>query len=210
MGAVMSADRMVKATPETWMSPPGGQWTYDQVKHLELPFDWELVDGVIVVRGMAKWWHDQVRDQLFIRLGQALPEPDYGINVERCVMLDEFNVIKPDVVIYDKRDLDLFTLDCTPADKVKLAVEVVSPGSTSEDRVRKPALYAEAGIPYYWRVERDNDDCPEVHEFWLHAGTGQYVSAPEHPCHNGKLETDRPFPVSIDLADLVGFWGLRQ
>ncbi|GHF56552.1 hypothetical protein GCM10010218_42360 [Streptomyces mashuensis] len=200
----MSTDRMVKATPESWMNPPGGQWTWDQVKHLELPFDWELIDGVIVVRGMAKWWHDQVRDELYVQLRQALPSRDVGINVERCVLLDDFNAVKPDILIYDKRGLDLFTLDCTPVANAKLAVEVVSPGSSVDDRVRKPVLYAEAGIPYYWRVERDCDDLPEVHEFWLHTGSGQYVSAPEHPRHNVKLETDRPFPISLDLDALVG------
>ncbi|MEU4200446.1 hypothetical protein AB0F64_10895 [Streptomyces sp. NPDC026294] len=51
----MSTDRRLeKATPETWMNPPGGQWTFDQVKDLELPFDWELMDVMIVVRGMAE------------------------------------------------------------------------------------------------------------------------------------------------------------
>ncbi|MEV5594769.1 Uma2 family endonuclease [Streptomyces sp. NPDC052496] len=206
MGAVMSTDRRLeKATPETWMNPPGGRWAYDQVKHLELPFDWELVDGVIVVRGMANWWHDEVRDELRDCFKSAVPDPDHGVNVERCVMLDDFIVTKPDVVIYDRRGLDLFTMDCTPAANVRLAVEVVSPGSAVDDRVRKPALYAAAGVPYFWRVERGADNCPEVHEYWLHSGTGDYVSAPEHPCHKGKLETDRPFPIGIDLMSVVGF-----
>ena len=36
-----------------------------------------------------------------------------------------------------------------------LAAEVVSPSSRSDDRFRKPALYAQAGIPCYLRVELD-------------------------------------------------------
>jgi Uma2 family endonuclease len=36
-------------------------------------------------------------------------------------------------------------------------VEVVSPGSITTDRVTKPAQYAAAGIPAYWRVETDPD-----------------------------------------------------
>lgn len=34
-------------------------------------------------------------------------------------------------------------------------VEIVSEGSRSIDRVLKPALYAEADIPYLWRIETE-------------------------------------------------------
>jgi Uma2 family endonuclease len=40
---------------------------------------------------------------------------------------------------------------------VVLAVEIVSPTSQSMDRVMKPALYAAAGIPFYWRIETDGE-----------------------------------------------------
>ncbi|KEF02983.1 MULTISPECIES: Uma2 family endonuclease [Streptomyces] len=199
----MSTDRRLeKATPETWMSPPGGRWTYDQVKDLELPFDWELMDGAVVVRGMAEWWHDQVRDELFFRLKQLKPDP-YGVNSERSLLLDAYNSVKPDVVVFDKSGIDVAPLGATPASIVKLVVEVVSPGSQVRDRSSKPFLYAEAGIPYFWRVEHGEDDKPVVHEFWLRRDVGEYVPAPEHPRHTEKLETDRPFPIGIDLASLL-------
>ena len=51
---------------------------------------------------------------------------------------------------------------------VLLAIEVVSPGSVELDRHTKPREYAAAGIPNYWRVERDG--APTVHFFGL--GTG--------------------------------------
>jgi Uma2 family endonuclease len=37
---------------------------------------------------------------------------------------------------------------------VTLVVEVVSPGTRKRDRLEKPAEYAAAGIPHYWRVEQ--------------------------------------------------------
>ncbi len=43
----------------------------------------------------------------------------------------------------------------SPAD-VLLVIEIVSPSSESTDRITKPALYAEAGIAAYWRVELDS------------------------------------------------------
>ncbi len=136
----MSTDRRLeKATPETWMNPPGGRWTFDQVKDLELPFDWELMDGAIVVRGMAEWWHDQVRDELFFRIKQVKPDL-YGVNAERCLVLDAHNTVKPDIVVFDKSGIDVASLAATPAGIVKLAVEVVSPDSQVRDRSSKPFL----------------------------------------------------------------------
>jgi len=198
----MTADRQEQATPGTWMYPPEDGWTFDQVKDLDLPFDWQLVDGNIVVRGMTALWHDLVRDGVYDRLKGARCEP-FAVGVERCLLVDEDNVPKPDVVVYDKRDLDVFTAECVPIEKVALVVEVVSPGSRQDDRVRKPAMFAAAKVPYYWRVERGDDGLPVVHELWLHHDLGMYVPAPEHPCHIGKLATDLPFPVTIDLHSVL-------
>lgn len=200
----MTTPRPTRATEDTWMFPPGDGWTFDQVKHLELPFDWELVDGVIVARGQAKFWHNRVRDRLTYALEAARTEP-YEVVAEQCVMVDERNTPKPDVIVFDPRKLNFFELECVPADKLALVVEVVSPGSRQDDRVRKPALFAANKVPCYWRVELDRDRQLAVHEYWLNVDTRSYVSAPMHPVHHGKLITEVPFPVEIDLDGLVGF-----
>ncbi|WP_240976264.1 Uma2 family endonuclease [Streptomyces telluris] len=207
MGAVMAAEaadhsKRKKATPDNWMYPPPGGWTYEQVKELVLPYDWELVDGAIVVRGMANQWHDDVRDGLLVALRLA-GRPPYRVNSERCVLVDEANPTKPDVVVFDSTNLDRLTMECVPVERVVLAVEVVSQGSRTDDRFRKPGMYAQAGIACFWRVERDENDLPVVHEFWLHPETGVYASNPDRPTHTGTLKTDVPFPVEIDLENLL-------
>ncbi|MFD7662836.1 Uma2 family endonuclease [Streptomyces sp. NPDC059788] len=206
MGAAMAAEaeygRGERATPENWMYRPANGWTYDQVKELVLPFDWDLVDGNIVVRGMAVWWHNRVRNRLYYQLESARRRP-YAVDSEQCIVIDDHNAPKPDVVVFDETGLDIRTVVQIPADKAVLAVEVVSTGSRLEDRFSKPALYAGAGIDYYWRVERDEDDLPVVHEFWLHHEAGRYVPSPEQPTHTGKMTTNVPFPVDIDLHSLI-------
>lgn len=198
----MTERRPERATPENWWEPPPDGWTYDQVRDLELPFDWELVDGGVVVRGQAPQWHEMVKGKVFYALESARKEP-LAVRVETCVMVDKSTVIKPDVVVVDRRDLDFFTLECLPVHQVKLVVEVVSPGSRTDDRTRKPGMMAEADVPYFWRIERGEDDVPVVHEFWLNRDTGAYFPAPEHPVHAARLSTDFPFPVEIDLRRLV-------
>ncbi|MET9415198.1 Uma2 family endonuclease [Streptomyces klenkii] len=190
-----------RATPDNWMYPPEDGWTYDQVKELVLPIDWELLNGKIVVRGAAKWWHNVVRDEIFYHLRTAQPE-HFRVNAEQAVFIDECNVPKPDVVVFDKRGLDVRTLDCIPVEKVVLAVEVVSPGSRLEDRFTKPGQYAEAGIRHFWRVERGDEDIPVVHEFWLHPEVDVYAPSPD-PVYTSILKTDVPFPVEIDLRRLI-------
>lgn len=120
-------------------------------------------------------------------------------------MVDERNVSRPDVIVFDPRDLDFFEADCVPVGHVSLVVEVVSRGSRQDDRVRKPALFAGRKVPYYWRVEPEPDQRLAVHEYWLDADTLTYFPAPSHPVHQDKLVTALPFPVEVDLDALVGF-----
>ena len=47
------------------------------------------------------------------------------------------------------------------------------PGSHTMDRFAKPALYAEAGIPFYWRIE--TVEGVEVHAHRLDPVVGVYV-----------------------------------
>ncbi|MFK4101240.1 Uma2 family endonuclease [Streptomyces sp. NPDC019531] len=193
-----------QANEDTWMFPPTEGWTFDQVKGLELPFDWELVDGRIVVRARTKFWHNHVRDGVLIALRAARTEL-YEVVTGQFVVVDDQNTPKPDVIVFDPRQLSFFDVECVPVQKVALVVEVVSPGSRQDDRVRKPALFAANKVPFYWRVELDRDQGLAVHEYWLNADTLAYFPAPSHPVHHDKLVTELPFPVEIDLDALVGF-----
>ncbi|MCX4748620.1 Uma2 family endonuclease [Kitasatospora sp. NBC_01287] len=169
---------------------------------MDLPFDFDLVDGEIVPRGTTSHWHNTVRDRLYLRLETARRSPS-AVNSEQYVLIDQYNPPKPDVVVFDKTGLDVFSLECLPVASVSLTVEVVSPDSCSDDRFRKPGLYAEAGIPYFWRVERGAEDLPEVFEFWLDRESGVYAPAPKGGHHVGQLKTELPFPVEIDLRRLL-------
>ncbi|MGI5338732.1 Uma2 family endonuclease [Streptomyces sp. CA-181903] len=203
MGAVTTAGRQDRpATADNWAFPPPDGWTVDQVADLWLPFAWELVDGLIAPRGLMVPWHNLVRQGIHRHLADVAPRT-LAVLSREWVPVDERNVAAPDVIVVDRSGLDLMEDAEIPARNAVLMVEVVAPCSRQDDRVRKPALYASAGVKNYWCVERGEDGMPEVHEFWLRKETGQYVSAFDRPVHTGKLETDRPFPVVIDLASLV-------
>ncbi|WP_163567439.1 Uma2 family endonuclease [Fodinicola feengrottensis] len=82
------------------------------------------------------------------------------------------------------------------ASGVLLVAEVVSPSSVTMDRAAKPAVYAECGIPSYWRVDRDLT----MHCFELIDGA--YVPVAK-ASRGEKLTLDHPWPVTITVDDLV-------
>jgi len=75
-----------------------------------------------------------------------------GATLTPGLYFDARNYRQPDVLVYRREAVGHRWAG--PADTL-LAVEIVSPGSISTDRVAKPAQYAAAGIPYYWRIELD-------------------------------------------------------
>jgi Uma2 family endonuclease len=73
----------------------------------------------------------------------------------------------PDIVIVDGEAADANETRFQPSE-VRIAVEIVSPGSKATDRAIKPDLYAEAGVPVYWRLELDPS--PRLFVFELRGG----------------------------------------
>jgi hypothetical protein len=74
----------------------------------------------------------------------------------------------------------------------------VSPDSEDRDRFTKPMKYAEAGIRFLWRVERDGPR-PVVYTYELDPSIRAYVPT---GVHHGRLRNDIGFDVdlSLDLA----------
>ena len=176
-------------------------WTYADLQRL-LPEDadrrrYEIVDGALVVNPSASRRHEVISARLLVAIHSALPA---GCDVVGPFGLD----IAPSY-----RMPDLMVLPTTPRagapdialpHEVLLAVEVVSPSSRLTDRIAKPAQYAAAGIPGYWRVETD----PEVTltAYALDPGAAAYTELGSW----GRSQTatiERPFPARITIDDLI-------
>lgn len=110
----------------------------------------ELIGGALAVSPSPKHWHGLVslklRDALTAALGEA-----FIVYLDLDVIVDEENVPRPDAFVVRAEPYDPDRV--TEAADVLLAVEIMSPGSTVNDRRVKPALYRDAGIPS-WRIER--------------------------------------------------------
>lgn len=81
-----------------------------------------------------------------------------------------------------------------------LAVEIVSPRTRKQDRIVKPAAYAAAGVPFYWRVEPVKGQPPTIVCFAL--VDGSYVEQVTIESGASATVTAAPVPVDLDVDDL--------
>lgn len=174
-------------------SPQG--WTIADVDALpENGLRYELVDGVPRVMSPPTLKHQRA----LRRLGNVLDDAaGAGLTVVSgvgVVLATDQRPI-PDLVVV--RDTDPETSN-VPAAQVVLVAEVVSASSWSDDRFRKPGIYAQAGIPVFLRVELDP---PHVVSYRLGADGRYEESGRAEP--GRPLSLSEPFPVAVDPAMLL-------
>lgn len=143
----------VKVEEPTLDSLPPPPYTVDTLFELpESNLRFEVLGGNLVVAPAATPAHSGIIDQLhrlFVRLLPANLRFLYGA----AVRLPNNDGPIPDLLITPVDDLIAYPRGL-PAGLVHTVVEVVSPSNAFTDRKTKTDLYAEAGIPCYWRVEQ--------------------------------------------------------
>lgn len=185
---------------DVWIRMPRGRsWTWADLQ--EIPDDghrYEIVDGSLHVSPSPSRPHQvaagRVRDLLL-----AAAPADVEV-VETVDIETENDVLEPDVVVLPA-DVAYTTGGALKPTQVLLAVEVVSPSSRRMDRMVKPSILAEAGVPAYWRVELDGPGAPLVVRYALDDGVYREVAT----VRSGESVTvDVPFAVELRPAELVG------
>lgn len=173
-----------------------GPWTFDDLEQLP-DDDWryEVVDGALLMTPPATDFHQAVARRLFRQLDrQALADWEAVYEVAFRVRTDgrvpDLAVVRAGVPVRPREAA------YTPAD-FGLLVEVVSPTSSGMDRVLKPAEYAAAGVPFYWRVE--TEPCVELIAYELVDGAYRECARLTH----GSCAVPAPYPVVIDMDALA-------
>lgn len=176
--------------------PPPGDWTADDLA--ALPEDGvrrELIDGVLHVSPAPSSIHQIIAARLLVALEQTCPE-NLLVSQANDVQISPRRIFIPDVLI------TTYEAACRRSGKfaateVVLAVEIVSPSSQSMDRVLKPALYAKAGIPFYWVIEIE--DGLTVHTYQLDLEDEVYQPS---GTFTGTIKIDQPWRIEIPIAGL--------
>jgi Uma2 family endonuclease len=146
----MAAPVLAEESTVTFPSPP---FTVDTL--FELPDDtglrYEVLGGSLVVSPAPPPGHNLAYDRLRALIFQVLPLDAEAIS-NTAVGLPSGDGPIPDLLVTSANP-DEFR-NWLRAELVHTVVEVVSPSHAANDQVLKTQLYAEAGIPCYWRVER--------------------------------------------------------
>ncbi|WP_431966483.1 Uma2 family endonuclease [Actinacidiphila sp. bgisy160] len=183
-----------------WMYPPRDSgWEADDLDLLpaDAPRHIELLDGALIFNmAPQRSWHDRVIRRLTAALESVAPV-DWTVEAQMTVKLNRRSRPEPDIIVASVPYAPERTRFLP--EEVELVVEVVSAESEDRDRRYKPGLYADAGIRHLWRVE-DENGLPAVHTYELDDTTRAYVAT---GVHRDRLDTPVPFPVSIDVKDLV-------
>jgi Uma2 family endonuclease len=185
-------------TLPAWAFPPPGGFTADDLDRLTaLPPHTELIDGSLVFVSPQAAFHTLVMDILVYGLRRSAPK-DLRVRREMSVILAQRQRPEPDLVVVNAAAVTGTGQTAHQAADVTLAVEVVSADSEVRDRERKPQLYAEGGIPHFWRVENVSGR-PTVYTYELDPATKAYVVT---GIHHDRLKTTVPFDIDVDLTEI--------
>lgn len=176
--------------------------------YITLPDDsdgrFELEEGVLVMAPRPIPLHQYCIRELLFQLRDQVPdglEPlsEVDVDLELVDAAAPGFVRVPDLVVVTAAALARVRRDggLLRASEVVLAVEIVSAGSRRKDHVVKHGEYADAGIPYYWVLDIDD----QVSMVASHRAEGfGYIDAPPAI---GTFTSDQPFPVRLDLSALT-------
>jgi len=179
---------------EQWEAP-AHEWTTDDLD--ALPEDGvrrELIDGVLIVSPAPSTSHQTLAGMLMATLAGSCPK-EYVVTQGVEVRISPRRTFIPDLVVVDAFAASKHPRHYLPRE-VLLAGEIVSPSSQAFDRVLKPNLYAEAGIPFYWRIELEPalaiHTCKLADPHYRELGT-----------FAEDLATDEPWRMSFSVARLL-------
>jgi Uma2 family endonuclease len=187
-------------------SGAGAMWSPDPVRQrmanytiedvLSLPDDAprvELLDGVMLVVPSPTHGHQKIGHRLWRWFDDHAPR-GYEASGATGVAIGFGKSLEPDLTLL-RTELELPNHHYFDVDDVVLVVEIVSPGTKRRDRLEKPAVYAAAGIRYFWRIEQD-----PVHVFAYELVDGEYKLMAET---TGELILERPFDIRLPIRDIA-------
>lgn len=136
---------------------PAQEKVYTEEDYYNLPEDIraELIDGRIYYQAAPNRKHQRISGELYTIINNYIKSKKgscqaYAAPFAVKLFKDRKNIVEPDISVICDRD-KLTDRGCTGAPD--WIIEIVSPGSSSHDYIRKLNLYADAGVREYWIVD---------------------------------------------------------
>lgn len=115
----------------------------------------ELINGEVVVAPSPVDPHQAALGDLYFSLRQHIPAGKW--RVAPCdVYLDEANVVQPDILWISETNENCHLVDGKYWHGAPdFVIEILSPGTTKQDRQAKYQLYEKYGVREYWLVDAE-------------------------------------------------------
>lgn len=152
----------------------------------------ELRDGVMIVVPSPSFNHQNIGGLLWSWFRQHAPET-FAAATAVGVVVSLRDTLEPDVLLL-RQPIEPTNHFFMP-EQVAIAIEVVSPGTKKRDRLEKPAEYAAAGIPHFWRIEQE-----PLHVFAYDLVDGRYELAADSET---ELVLTAPFEIKLPIRDIT-------
>ncbi|WP_218060565.1 Uma2 family endonuclease [Micromonospora sediminicola] len=197
---------MAMPTPFDPLVDFDGMWTTELADRYlplrELPnARYECIDGRLVMTPAETGTNSYAEGELLHLLKPAAKEAGYYVFGQVNLTFSPDRWIQPDLTVLhalpetDQDDRWIPVRLCT------MAVEFVSPGSRRQDFVDQPRRCAEAGVPYFMRVQVVRQIRHVGVEF-LTLRDGGYVSTAQ-AVSGQRLKLDAPFTIDFDPVELL-------
>jgi Uma2 family endonuclease len=156
----------------------------------------EVIRGSVVVSPHAGYDHQDIEVELCYRLKEAARPAGLWVYAEVNVVSGD-DLFIPDLAVLRRSGGGRKTMPITDA---VLLGEIVSTGNRRKDLVDRPREYAEAGVPYFLRVDARN----RMPGLVLH----ELVDGAYRPIVAAAADTlftmTAPFTFAVDPAELLG------
>jgi Uma2 family endonuclease len=174
-----------------------GPWTEDDYFALpDVPSRVELVDGALLVTPLSSLPHQRLVREVTNLFAATCTDPRWEALPGANIRLWQDHIRAPDVVVVRS---GMQMLKVAVGD-VLVLVEITSPGNFRQDRIVKHTDYAEAGVPFYLRIDLHlGIDDLTASLFELVGGVYREIAA----APDGVLRLERPWPLEADLRALA-------
>ncbi|GGR98887.1 hypothetical protein GCM10010269_42120 [Streptomyces humidus] len=113
----------------------------------------EIIEGIVTVAPPPSNAHNDIADQVQRELYQVIPR-EWGVyQTLGAAVPSREGLYIPDIAVAPKEVLRTETGNCIPASAAELIVEITSKANASNDRIKKAAGYAQAGVPLYLLID---------------------------------------------------------
>ena len=152
--------------------------------------DYELIDGIVMMSHRPTVGHQMIRGNLYYQLRKLLSNKEC-IPIQEVDLLLESNLFEPDLLVVLFKIDDLINLK--RYEKVPLiAIEIVSPSTSSRDYIVKRHKYEVLGIKEYWIISPE-EKCITIFDFT--------VATHEMYC-TGEVQSNMIPEIHIPLSDI--------